>query len=101
MTLEEWEARQKGGGGSAGGSGGAGLAALQRQQHGQQGQPLSDEELARQLQRQLDLEAAAEWGTPLNGAPAVGCRDLIPDGCAGVGMEGVGSELGMVSCPLI
>lgn len=45
MTLEEWEAKQA--------AARAGAAPLSQQQ-------LSDEELARQLQRQLDLEAAQE-----------------------------------------
>ena len=48
MTLEEWEARRHDGGGGASAGGGA----------AQQQQAMTDEELARQLQRQLDLEAA-------------------------------------------
>ncbi|PSC76684.1 tudor domain-containing 3 isoform B [Micractinium conductrix] len=50
MTLEEWEARRHDGGGGASAGGGA----------AQQQQAMTDEELARQLQRQLDLEAAQE-----------------------------------------
>lgn len=71
MTLEEWEARRKAGGTRDGPGSGTALdppastadvsdASLQPQQQ----QLLSDEELARQLQRQLDLEAAQEWGRP-------------------------------------
>lgn len=60
MTLEEWEAKQQAG--AAGGSSGGAEQAQQQHQH-----QLSDEELARQLQRHLDLEAAQDWGQQPHG----------------------------------
>lgn len=64
LTLEEWEAQQAARrAGAAGGAGSVGAMTNGSSASAQQ-QQLSDEELARQLQRQLDLEAAAEWGHP-------------------------------------
>lgn len=58
MTLEEWEAKQRAAAGAGASTTSTASASAQQQQQ------LTDEELARQLQRELDLEAAAEWGHP-------------------------------------
>lgn len=69
LTLEEWEAQR---------------AAAQAAPAGPSQQQLSDEELARQLQRQLDLEAAQEWAANAEVGGRDACRRC--DNAASAGM---------------
>ncbi|KAK9902700.1 hypothetical protein WJX75_003222 [Coccomyxa subellipsoidea] len=66
MTLDEWEAQQR--------SKAAGVQSLQPS--GGQGQMLSDEELARQLQRQLDMEDSLQQEYSSQPQPRSAANDL-------------------------